>query len=455
MLRFVIAILCFVLCCSARYVPAADRPNIVLIMADDMGYEALSSNGSLDYQTPYLDGLAAQGFRFEHCYSQPICTPTRVKLMTGLSNRRNYVRFGKLPRDQRTFGHFFQDAGYKTCIAGKWQLGSERDAPQYFGFEQALLWQHTRGRAVDGFDSRFPNPRLERNGVKLDFNMGEFSSDLFSDFINEFMEQNKDDSFLVYYPMALTHCPFSPTPDSKTWDPTSRGSRDYKGDPQYFKDMVAYVDKTIAKIDAQLETLGIRENTLLIFIGDNGTDTPIVTNTSFGTVVGAKGQMIDGGNHVPCVVSWPGVIKAGKVTPDIIDVSDMLTTMCEAAGIDLPRNIPFDGVSFLPQLKGEKGTPRDSIYMWYARNGGQNAKIFARNQTYKLYSTGEFFHIPSDRLEKTKLANETLDDQTKAIRARLQEKIDSFTNIEYLSSTTVKRGESRRKKKSGAKKKGV
>ncbi len=275
--------------------------------------------------------------------------------------------------------------------------------------------------------------------------MGEYSSDLFSDFINDFMEQNKDEPFLVYYPMALTHCPFSPTPSSKDWDPKSRGSRTYKGDAKYFKDMVAYVDTTVAKIDAQLKTLGIRDNTLLIFIGDNGTDTPIVTNTTFGKVVGAKGKMIDGGNRVPCVVSWPGVMSEGKVTQDIIDVSDILPTICEAAGIDLPRDIPFDGVSFLPQLKGQKGTPRDSIYMWYARNGGPDARIFARNRTYKLYSTGEFFHIPSDRIEKVNLADADLDEQTRAVKAMLQDKIDSFATIKYLSSTTVKRGKSNRK----------
>ena len=120
---------------SATAVNAADRPNIVLIMADDMGYECIRANGSLDYQTPQLDALAAGGLRFEHCYSQPICTPSRVKLMTGMSNKRNYVRFGRLNRKQTTFAHILRDAGYKTCVAGKWQLGNESDSPRHFGFE--------------------------------------------------------------------------------------------------------------------------------------------------------------------------------------------------------------------------------------------------------------------------------------------------------------------------------
>lgn len=447
MLKSTLASLCLVFCSSLGLLSAAERPNIVLIMADDFGYECLSCNGSLDYRTPHLDRLAAEGVRFEHFHSQPICTPTRVKLMTGLSNRRNYVRFGILPRDQKTFAHFFQDAGYKTCIAGKWQLGRETDAPQHFGFQEALLWQHTRGRAVDGFDSRYPNPRLELNGKQIDYDDGEFSSDLFVEFIGNFMEAHRDEPFLVYYPMALTHCPFSPTPDSKDWDPSSRGSRTYKGKPQYFSDMVTYVDKSVATIDEKLNSLGIRENTLLIFIGDNGTDTPIVTNTTFGKIAGAKGSMKDGGNRVPCVVSWPGAISKGLVTQQISDVSDILPTICEAAGIALPKDIPFDGVSLLPLLKGDTETTRDAIYMWYARNGGPDAKIFARTADYKLYATGEFYHIPTDRLEKTNLAGKNLDADTKAVKAMLQQKLDEYAKVEYLSSTDVKRNQAKQNRK--------
>lgn len=447
MLKSALALLCLVPCSALEHLSAAERPKIVLIMADDFGYECLSCNGSLDYQTPSLDRLAAEGVRFEHFHAQPICTPTRVKLMTGLSNRRNYVRFGMLARDQKTFAHFFQDAGYQTCIAGKWQLGREPDAPQHFGFQEALLWQHTRGNKADGFDSRYPNPRLERNGKQLDFNDGEYSSDVFADCIIDFIETHRDDPFLVYYPMALTHCPFSPTPDSSDWDPASRGSKTYKGKPQYFGDMVAYVDKTVARIDEKLKSLGIRDNTLLIFIGDNGTDTPIVTNTTFGKVAGAKGSMPDAGNRVPCIASWPGVIKQGRVTQQIADVSDILPTISEAAGIELPQDIPFDGVSFLPQLKGETGPTRDSIYMWYARNGGPNAKIFARNAEYKLYSTGEFYHIPTDRLEKKNLTGTDLDANTRAVKAMLQQKIDQYAEIEYLSSTDVKPKQNKKQNK--------
>jgi len=416
---------------SVLHAESAIRPNIVLIMADDMGYECIQANGSLDYKTPNLDALAAKGLRFEHCYSQPICTPSRVKLMTGQSNKRNYVRFGRLDRKQTTFAHLLKDTGYRTCIAGKWQLGKEIDAPQHFGFEQALLWQHTRGRSdKQKHDTRYPNPRLELNGQEVDYNDGEFSSDLFVDFIGDFMEENREQPFLVYYPMALVHCPFSPTPDSDDWNPRDRGSKDYKGTPKYFADMVAYVDKTIGKLDNRLKELGVRDNTLLMFVGDNGTDTPIVTNTTFGKVAGAKGQMIDAGNHVPCIISWPGVIKDGRVVQDIIDFSDFLPTICEATGAKIPAGLTIDGESFLPQLKGETGSPRDSIYMWYSRNGGvKAARAFARNQRYKLYESGEFFDIPQDRREKQPIPDRSLTQQQRSIKAVLQARLDQFKNV--------------------------
>ncbi|WP_230254271.1 sulfatase-like hydrolase/transferase [Rhodopirellula halodulae] len=405
------------------------RPNIVLIMADDMGFECIGANGSLDYQTPNIDRIASEGLRFEHCYSQPICTPSRVKLMTGQSNKRNYVKFGMLDREQTTFAHLLKEAGYRTCIAGKWQLGSELDSPQHFGFEQSLLWQHTRGRMdAKKHDTRYPNPRLERNGVEENHTGGAFSSDLFADFLCEFMEENRDQPFLAYYPMALVHCPFCPTPDSKSWDPESLGSKTYKGQPEHFGDMVAYVDKIVGRIDQHLRDLGIRENTLLLFTGDNGTDTPIVTQTRFGEVVGAKGEMVDAGNHVTCIARWPDQIDAGRVTSQIVDFSDFLPTMCEVAGARVPEELPIDGISFLPVLRGEEGKGREAMFMWYERNGRpKKAREFARNQRYKLYGDGEFFDVQEDRNEKSPLTSLILEQEQ--IREILQAKIDSFADV--------------------------
>ncbi|GIT78178.1 MAG: hypothetical protein Ct9H300mP32_5600 [Verrucomicrobiota bacterium] len=265
-------------------------------MADDMGYEALSANGSESYKSPNLDKLAAQGIRFTNCFANPICTPSRVKIMTGLYNVRNYVKFGLLDRGQTTFAHQLKSAGYTTCIAGKWQLGMQADSPQHFGFEQSCLWQHTRsGRSKENgknIDRRFVNPLLEINGKEKDYVNGEYGPQVCTDFICDFIDENREKPFLVYYPMILTHCPFDPTPDSTDWDPKRLGSTTYKGDrddPQrHFRDMVAYADKVVGQIVAQLEKSGVRENTLLIFTGDNGTDKPIVTSWNGTKVVGRR-----------------------------------------------------------------------------------------------------------------------------------------------------------------------
>jgi len=409
---------------------SAERPNIVLIMADDMGYECLSANGSLDYETPNMDAMAARGLRFEHCYSQPICTPSRVKLMTGQSNKRNYVEFGKLDRSQTTFAHLLKKAGYATCIAGKWQLGREVDAPQHFGFDQALLWQHTRPRVDDRqHDTRFPNPRLERNGKQVDYKDGEFSTDVFVDFIKEFIQQHRREPFMVYYPMALVHCPFCPTPNSDDWDPSARGSKTYKGQPEYFGDMVAYADKAVGDLVSFLKENGLEENTLILFVGDNGTDTPIVSNTTYGKVVGAKGKTVDGGNRVPCIVQWlAGTKNPGRVVGDIIDFSDFLPALCEVSGAPIPSELPIDGQSFAYQFKAERGIPRQSIYQWYSRNGEpKKAVSFARTQRYKLYVRGEMFDVPNDRMEQNPLANLTTEQTT--IREVLQRRLDDFENV--------------------------
>ena len=223
---------------ASSHVVSLPKPNVVLIMADDLGFETMGSYGGTLYKTPILDRLATNGARFEHCYAQPICTPSRVQLMTGQYNVRNYTKFGILPRGETTFAHKLKDEGYATCIAGKWQLGRQKDAPKHFGFDEALLWQHTRdGRMeIDGerVDKRYENPILEKNGELLVYNDGEFAPDLIVDFILDFIERKKEQPFLVYYPMILTHCPFVPTPHSEDWDPSSAGSLTYKGNKTYF-----------------------------------------------------------------------------------------------------------------------------------------------------------------------------------------------------------------------------
>ncbi len=407
---------------------ANDQPNIILIMADDMGYEALSSNGSESCKSPNLDKLAAKGVRFTNCFSNPICTPSRVKLMTGQYNVRNYVKFGWLDREQTTFAHQLKAAGYATAIAGKWQLGRDKDSPQHFGFEQSCLWQHTRsGRSnEDGknIDRRFVNPQLEFNGVEKDFTNGEYGPQVCTDFICDFIDKNKKKPFLVYYPMILTHCPFDPTPDSTDWDPKRLGSTTYKGDrndPQrHFRDMVAYADKAVGQIVAQLEKSGVRDNTLIIFTGDNGTDTPIVTPWNGKKVVGGKGTMSDTGTRVPLIVNWPaGIRKAGRVVDDLVEFTDVFPTICEVTTAKLPKNHPGDGASIVPVLRNPAGArKKDWIYIWYRK------QVMVRNKQYSFVAKQDGSNAALTRYEGsfngTKLKDSALTKTERALKKQFE-----------------------------------
>ena len=412
------------------------KPNIVLIMADDLGIETMGSYGGTLYKTPNLDRLAANGARFEHCYAQPICTPSRVQLMTGQYNVRNYTKFGLLPRGETTFAHKLKAEGYATCIAGKWQLGRQKDAPQHFGFDEALLWQHTRdGRMkIDGkrIDKRYENPILEKNGKSLVYNDGEFAPDLMVDFILDFIERKAEQPFLVYYPMILTHCPFVPTPHSEDWDPTSVGSPTHKGDKTYFGDMVEYVDHLVGKIEAELERHGLLENTYLIFTGDNGTDRNIVSMLNGKPFPGRKGSLTNGGTHAPLIASRPGTIPS-KVHNDLIDFSDFLPTFCEIAKSSTD-GLTLDGVSFLPQLHGEVGKPRRFVYCWYNRDMTPGkTQATARNQRYKLYESGEFYDVPNDLQEKQPLATDSLTPKQVAIKGELQGVLNHYEQFDRVA----------------------
>ena len=396
------------------------KPNIILIMADDLGYECIGANGGTSYQTPVLDELARTGMRFEHCYSQPLCTPSRVQIMTGIYNVRNYVDFGVLDKRETTFAHLLKDKGYATCIAGKWQLGIEPDSPQHFGFEQSCLWHHTRRVG------RYPNPGMDINGKPVDYKNGEYGPSVATDFICDFIEDNKEKPFLVYYPMILTHCPFEPTPDSEDWNPKSKGSLKYKGNHKYFADMVQYMDKMVGKIVAKLEALGLQENTLVLFTGDNGTDKPVVSMMNGRKVAGGKGKLTDAGTRAPLIANWPGSIPAGKVCRDLVDFSDFLPTLCETAGVEVPEHLKVDGRSFLPQLQGKRGNPREWIYCWYSRNGGPEGSEWVRNQRYKLYRTGEFYDISKDVLEQHPLADPTPKEMQ--VHTMLQQALNNYKN---------------------------
>ncbi|HIM61062.1 MAG TPA: arylsulfatase A [Dehalococcoidia bacterium] len=419
------------------------RPNIVLIMSDDLGYEAIGANGGTSYATPVLDSMAGAGIRFENAHVQPLCTPTRVQLMTGKYNFRNYIGFGLIAPDEVTFGHLFSSAGYKTCIAGKWQLHSynppdempeARSTGQKIedaGFDEFCVWHphHTEEKG-----SRYKSPIVYENGEFLENMEGKYGEDVFADYIIDFMERNRDDPFFVYFPMALTHRPLEPTPDSPEFDdfvPPSNetlGARtwakleDWDDEARYYKDMVEYHDKVIGRVNAKLEQLGIAEDTLVIYVGDNGSPVEVCSIIHSHTeVCGGKGLTVDRGTHVPLICSWPGTIPSGAVTTDLIDASDFLPTILEAAEITPPDDYFIDGRSFLPQLKGETGNPRDWIFFHFEPMSGRVHRYarFIRDHRWKLYDDGRLFDLNADPEEEAAFDPADDDGERSEARSRL------------------------------------
>ena len=428
-----IAMLSTLSCITALAAERTDRrPNVVLIMADDFGYECVGANGGTSYKTPTLDKLAAGGLRFTHCYSQPLCTPTRVQLMTGKYNVRNYVQFGLLDPQQTTFAQLFKKAGYATCITGKWQLGRELTLPVHFGFDEYCLWQLSRR------PERYKNPGLEINGKEMDYTNGEYGPDIVNAYALDFISRKKDQPFLLYYPMMLTHDPHVATPDSSDWDSPAAKKGKNKNDKgkkqageskqRHFADMTAYMDKLIGKLVTRLDELGLRENTLILFLGDNGTGKGVVSQMGGTSVPGGKGLANDGGMHVPLIASWPAVMKSTSVSHDLIDSTDFLPTICQAAGIHVPADLNIDGRSFLPQLQGKPGQPREWIYCWYARDGGAEASAeFARNHRYKLNRQGVLFDVSAGDHDDKPLDANKLTPEAAAARKTLQAALDQFS----------------------------
>jgi arylsulfatase A len=407
------AAVCLGLCVMGAAAGADERPNLVLIMLDDFGYECVGANGGTSYRTPHMDALAAGGARGTRCHVQPLCTPTRVQLMTGKYNVRNYTRFGHLDPAQRTFANLLRDAGYATCIAGKWQLGRDKSLPARFGFDRYCLWQ------LDRRPPRYANPGLEIDGRQIDYTAGEYGPDIINKYAVDFIAAQKDRPFLLYYPMLLTHAPYQPTPDSPDWDPRTTGEK-ARQSPKHFGEMVEYADKLIGNVVTALEKHGLRERTLVVVIGDNGTGRGTPSHLGDTLVVGGKGSRIHTGTHVPLLCSWPGVIRPGLVLDDLVDSTDFLPTICQAAGVELPADPALDGRSFLAQLRGEQGQPREWIYCWYARNGGNEPDFeFAMGQRFKLYRDGTLYDLADDPDEKRPLDAGALPAEAAAARETL------------------------------------
>ncbi|MFN7138426.1 MAG: sulfatase-like hydrolase/transferase [Limisphaerales bacterium] len=424
LLRLILGLCTMVALSSVAETPKPKRPNVLLIMADDLGAECLGSYGGQSYSTPNLDKMAAEGMRFATAYSTPLCSPTRVQLMTGRYGFRtgwtNLIGRGATgtrldyfdPNKEITFGHLLKKAGYATALAGKWQLARFPDHPDHVkqsGFDTYSCWMWVEDPTGNKATLRYWNPVIWQEGKRLEKEIADkYGEDVFTEFLINFMKENKNKPFFAYYPMLLTHSPFVPTPDSKESDPKT-----VRQSPKYFGDMVAYTDKTVGRLLAALDELGIRENTVIIFTGDNGTPKEITSRAYGLEIPGGKGTVSHVGSHVPFIVQWKGVTPAGKVVNDPIDLSDVFPTLAELAQTELPKDRKIDGHSFAPQLRGKEGSPRQWIF---SQLQGQR---LVRDKRYTLHSDGRMFDVKKDPLEKKDLS-QSVDPKIAKARKQLQ-----------------------------------
>lgn len=377
-----------VTCLAVSTVLASPKPNVLLILADDLGVECLSSYGGTSHRTPNLDRLAKEGMRFTHCFSNPFCSPSRAQLLTGrypFQNGLKVVLHSKsqeniyLRPSQPSFVRQLKQHGYTTQIVGKWHVALEHkhNTIREFGFDHYQTWQ------IFGEDgqrtTRNWKPYLMRDDrIIADEIKDRYGPDVdlevYLDFIKASVKSQTP--FLAYYSTCLPHYPWEPTPDSK--EQGYRAPDGQKGDPKYFPDMVAYLDKQIGVMLQTLDDLGIAENTLVLFLADNGTDRDLVNTWGEGKqVAGGKGTMTDRGTHVPLLVRWLGRIQPGSTCKDLVDLSDIFPTLCELTGAKLPEQ-KIHGRSFAPQLLGKPGQPREWVHI---QNAGDRQ---VRNSAYML-----------------------------------------------------------------------
>jgi arylsulfatase A len=402
--------------------PSAKKPNIVFIMADDIGQPVLGCYGGTSYNTPNLDKLAATGTRFNHCYSSPVCAPSRVKIMTGRYGFRNYKKWGHIPPEEITFGHVLKDAGYATALAGKWQMVLQKTDPDHvtkMGFERNAVFGWHEG-------PRYHGPLIYENGKLRQESEDKYGPDIFCQFITDFIKREQDGPFFAYYSSGLAHAISN---DLKVPPPVGPDGR-----YQTYKELVEYMDKLIGRIVSTLDELHLRDNTLILFTTDNGTprefitravnnkyiEEPIISKMGDTTVIGGKGRLTDAGTKVPLIANWTGTTPAGKVSDDLIDFSDFMPTFAELAGTTPTKDRVIDGVSFAPQLVGKRGNPREWAYCQSAR------KAWARTQRWKLYRDDRLYDMEKDPLEESPILSAADTSETSKVRGKLQNVLESL-----------------------------
>ena len=407
----------------------AGKPNIIFVLADDVGLPNISCYGGDAWKTPLIDKLAASGIRFDYGFSEPLCGPTRAQLMTGRYACRNGVTTNGQspyfrPENEIMIPRVLKPAGYVTAQAGKWnQLPL---LPGDWGFDE-YCYLKGMGKYWASQD-----PTYLLSGKEMPVG-DKYVPDLLHEFVTDFMKRHKDQPFFIYYAMESIHAPILKTPDSK---PDAN-------EEQLYTDNNNTMDKLVGRLVASLEQLGLREKTLLIFMGDNGT-------ARFGSdkgtlhgkkISGMKGTMLEGGVRVPLIASWPGTTPAGKVNEDLLDLTDFMATFAELAGTKLPEGVKYDGHSIAPQLRGEQGTPREWVFVQLGLNW------YVRDRKWKLTQDGALFDMSNAPYEEKPVAAGASEPEITAARKRLQAVLDELNPAAGKQSGPAVIGKKKKAKK--------
>jgi arylsulfatase A-like enzyme len=347
------------------------KPNIVYIMADDLGKEWISCYGAGKIKTPEIDELARTGIRFENFYCMPQCTPTRVSLLTGqYPCSHGFVNHWDVPRwgggchfdpgVLPSIGNVMKSAGYKTVVAGKWQIDDfrvETDACAQAGFDEYCMWTGGEGGNLEQSERRYWDAYIHAgDGSKI--HKGRFGPDVYAEYLMSFMEKNRNEPMFIYYPMCLPHSPLTTTPLKP----------DVRTDEERFIAMVEYADYLTGRIVDKLDVLGLRDNTVIFWTADNGSG--YRSGIRHGrTVKGGKGKTVEPGVNVPFIVNCPGWVPQGLVSDALSDVTDILPTLAELGRAELPSTYRDEGVSIADVILAKS---QDSKREWIMAMGGQN-----------------------------------------------------------------------------------
>ena len=412
---------CVLFSVLASLLPAAEKPNVLLIVADDLGYADVGFQGCKDIPTPNLDSLAKQSVHCTNGYvSHPFCSPTRAGVMTG----RYQQHFGHennpawlpndtiagLPLNQITLPQLMKKAGYITGAVGKWHLGAhpqfhpnKRGFDEYFGFRGGghIYLAGTKG----GEEYNVP---LEFNGMERPFD--DYLTNILGREAASYIDRHQGKNWLLYLAFNAPHTPLSAPPEllAKFSSIADEGRRTYAA-------MVHAMDAAVGTVLARLDATKQRENTLIFFISDNGGPNLAAKSgklcfTDNSPLRGYKGMVNDGGIRVPFLVSWPAKLKPGTFDKPVISL-DFLPTALAVAGGELPTDRQLDGVNLIPYLTGEKtGAPHETLF-W--RSGGPGGNYAARMGDWKFVRLGkaapELYNLANDIGEKTNLADEKPD----------------------------------------------